>query len=548
MTSFGFYQENKHKFADLFVNSKDLLFVEFNKEGQILFANEGLAEILGWESEGLNVSNIFDFRISEVERILAEKKTYFCEINLINKDKEFISSKTKFIKTGNSIAALSVPLFERYEENKSSMRLTQTLDLMKEMLLKQPKGEEDVFKLLFEQIKKLIMFDQGLILLLEGDSLFIKARSNINLANKNYRKTISAQDEKLAKIIKYKSNILENNNFSLPAELGLNLGKPPASVLAVPLFIREMVYGVVILINNERNFNDDDVKILESIASIASYIIKDSELSSVFKMQLKVLKDNIKERSRNFGLIKEQNKKILEADRIKNEFLANMSHELRTPLNAIIGFSEALGLKIFGELSEKQTEYIGDIHSSGLHLLQMINDLLDLSKIESGKMELNIELFDVKKAMQEAVNVVKPLAEKKLIGIKLNFDDENIKITADRQKFQQILFNLLSNAIKFTDEKGWIKLNLQDKKKEIQISVQDSGIGIPVKYQKKIFEKFQQVDNAVSRKTGSTGLGLTITKELAEMHGGKISVKSQEEKGATFSFTLPKQDYKKERH
>ena len=522
------------------MNSKDLIVLEFNQKGEVLFANEGLTEILGWDAENLNISNIFDFRISEVERILAEKKDYSCEINLITKDKEFIPSKTKFVKNAETIVALSMPLFECFEEKKSSQRLEHTLDVMKEMLLKQPDSEEDVFNLFFEQVKKLINFEQGIVLLLEGDSLFVKARRNISLVNKDYRKTLSEQNKKLSKIIKYKANILENNNFSLPKELGITLTKQPKSILAVPLSIREMVYGVVVLINNEKKFNDDDTKILGAIASIASYIVKDSELSDVFKMQLRVLRDNIRERGKALILIKEQNEKILEADRIKNEFLANMSHELRTPLNAIIGFSEALEMKIFGELNEKQTEYIGDIHSSGLHLLQMINDLLDLSKIESGKMELNTEGFNITTAMQEAVNLIKPLADKKNIEIKQKFNYKEVEITGDRRKFQQILFNLLSNAIKFTDDKGCICLNMVDKKELIEITIADNGIGIPLDQQDKIFDKFQQVDNAVSRRTGSTGLGLTITKELVEMHGGNIKVESQENKGATFTFVLPK--------
>ncbi len=541
MTSSGFDQENKHKYTELLINSKDLLLLEFNKNAEIIFANAGLEELLGWKQcdiKELRASCIFDFRISEVERILREKEDYFCEINLLTKNKEFIPSKTKFIRHDSGIIALSTPLFEIYEEKKSSSKLTETLQIIKDILIQQPEG--DVFSLLFTKIRELLKYDQAIILLLEGDSLIIKARDNISLANPNYSKLISVKDRGLVKIIRQRASVLENKNISLPSELGIASATAPASVLAAPLTVREMVYGIVVLIKNSGCYDKNDAKMLETIVSAASYLIKDAELSGVFKMQLKVLKDNIRERSRALELIREQNKKILEADRIKNEFLANMSHELRTPLNAIIGFSEALNLNIFGALNEKQTEYINDIHASGLHLLRMINDLLDLSKIESGKMELNTELFNVNNAIEEAVSVIKSLADKKNISLKIDSDGKNIEITADKRKFQQILYNLLSNAIKFTEEKGKVTVSLVDKKDKMEISVKDNGIGIPEEFHEKIFEKFQQVENHISEKTGNTGLGLTITKELIEMHGGKIQVESKKGKGSNFTFTLSK--------
>ena len=217
--------------------------------------------------------------------------------------------------------------------------LVKALETIKNILIQQPELEKEIFSLLFEKIRGLVGYDQGLIFLIEGDSLIVRARDNINLANKNYKKVISGQDKYLTKIIREKASIIENHDISLPEELGIKSAKKPVSVLAVPLTIREMVYGIVVLVSNDRKFDENDIKILESVISAASYLIKDAELSDVFKMQLKVLKENIRERTRALELIKEQNKKILEADRIKSEFLANMSHELRTPLNAIIGFS-----------------------------------------------------------------------------------------------------------------------------------------------------------------------------------------------------------------
>ncbi len=543
MTLSGFFQENKQKYAELFANSKDLLLIEFNNKGEILFANRAIEELLGWEQAKfaeLKSSTVFDFRISEVDRILKEKKNYSCEINLLTKNKEFIPSKTKFIKHEDNIVSISIPLFEVLEEKKSFQKLTATLETVKEILIQQPEPENDVFPLLFTKLKELLEYDQAIILLLEGDSLVIKARDNINLANTNYSKVISEKDRCLTRIIRQRVSVTENGSPSLPEELGITFSTVPSSVLAAPLTVREMVYGIVVLIKDTGNYDKNDAKMLEAIVSAASYLIKDVELSNVFKMQLKVLKDNIRERGRALELIRDQNKKILEADKMKNEFLANMSHELRTPLNAIIGFSEALGLKIFGELNKKQAEYINDIHKSGLHLLRMINDLLDLSKIESGKMQLHTEIFDVNFAAEEAVSVIKSLADKKNIILETNSDGENIEITADKRKFQQILYNLLSNSVKFTADNGKITVNITDKKDMIEISVKDNGIGISEEFHEKIFEKFQQVENPISKKTGNTGLGLTITRELIEMHGGRIRVESEKDKGANFIFTLPK--------
>lgn len=526
----------------LLLDSKDLLLLEFRQDGEILSANRALAGMLGWSAksgEKLRISDVFDFRIAEVEKILTEKPEYACEINLVSQERVFIPTRTNFMATEDKIIAFSMPLVSFVEDRKSPQRLLTALQTIKDMLLKQPEPDDEVFSVLFEKIRELVNYDSAVVFLLEGDSLVVRARDNINLANANYRKVISEKDKTLAKITRNRASILENNSVSLISELGIKTQTPPASVLAAPLSIREMVYGIVVLMNKENLFTEEDGKILEALASIASYIIKDNELSNIFKMQLRVVRENIQERAKALEVIREQNRKILEADRIKNEFLANMSHELRTPLNAIIGFSEALTLGIFGQLNAKQSEYISDINTSGHHLLSMINDLLDLSKIESGKMELNKQVFPVQNAIEEAASLIKPLADRKNVEIKTNAGKKEINISADRQKLLQILHNLLGNAIKFTNEGGSILLSLKKKTDYVEISVQDNGIGIPAKYHEKIFEKFQQVDNEVTRKTGNTGLGLTITRELVEMHGGKIRVESEEGKGATFIFTLP---------
>jgi signal transduction histidine kinase len=216
-----------------------------------------------------------------------------------------------------------------------------------------------------------------------------------------------------------------------------------------------------------------------------------------------------------------------------------MSHELRTPLNAVLGFSEVLGEKLFGELNEKQAEYVDDIRSSGRHLLSLINDILDLSKVEAGRMELELSKFDLPLAVANAITLVRERAT--LHGIRLhNSIDERLgEFVGDARKIKQILLNLLSNAMKFTPEGGRVDVDAVLSNGRVQIAVSDTGIGIAPENQERIFEEFRQVGTNDARKHEGTGLGLTLTRKFVEMHGGKIWVESEVGKGSRFIFTIP---------
>lgn len=303
------------------------------------------------------------------------------------------------------------------------------------------------------------------------------------------------------------------------------------------LLINETVFGFILL-SRTKTFTNTDIQAAKAFCALASYSIKDSELSDVFKMQLKELQESIIDRAQAHATIKEQNEKILEADKVKSEFLANTSHELRTPLNAIIGFSEVLSRQLFGPLNEKQAEYIRDIHVSGLHLLGMINEILEISKLESRALKLTPSNFSLNMSVTEVVNVIQPLADKKMIHLIKKMPEE-IEIRADYQKIQQIMYNLLSNAIKFTPANGHIEIGIKKLKNQVEIYVKDDGIGIAPESQEKIFSKFVQLNNIYCKNESSTGLGLTITRELTLLHGGTINVKSKPEKGSSFSVKLP---------
>jgi signal transduction histidine kinase len=227
------------------------------------------------------------------------------------------------------------------------------------------------------------------------------------------------------------------------------------------------------------------------------------------------------------------------ANRHKSEFLANMSHELRTPLNAVIGFSEMLKEQLFGDLNEKQLEYAEDIHTSGHHLLSLINDILDLAKVEAGRMELEVSEFALSPAIENAMTLVKERAARHGIALESEIDERLDCFVGDERKFKQIMLNLLSNAVKFTPEGGRIGVGAGISNGTVEISVSDTGIGISPEDQGAIFDEFRQAKGKNKGKSEGTGLGLTLAKRFVELHGGTIRVESEVGKGSTFTFTLP---------
>jgi signal transduction histidine kinase len=227
------------------------------------------------------------------------------------------------------------------------------------------------------------------------------------------------------------------------------------------------------------------------------------------------------------------------ANSTKSEFLANMSHELRTPLTSIIGFSELLLEEAYGELNDKQRKYLNNVSSSGKHLLDLINGILDLSKVEAGKMQMTYEQFNVAEVLNEINSVIAPLALKKNITLEISIDPNLHNIRADKLKFRQIMYNLASNAIKFTNENGHVYVEGNLSEKLAKFKVKDDGIGISKEDQLKIFNPFTQIDSSNTRKYEGTGLGLSLVKKFVELHGGYVWVESELCKGSTFSFIIP---------
>jgi signal transduction histidine kinase len=290
------------------------------------------------------------------------------------------------------------------------------------------------------------------------------------------------------------------------------------SALAVPLLFEERILGALVVWGREPGrFAPAVVSLLQTFAN-----------QSVLAIQ----------HARLFRELADKSRQLEVASQHKSEFLANMSHELRTPLNAIIGFSEVLSERMFGELNEKQDEYLKDIYASGQHLLSLINDILDLSKIEAGRMELALTEFDLPTAIEAALTLVRERASRHGIALRHQVDPRLGQVQGDERKLKQVLLNLLSNAIKFTSEGGRIDVRAALVDGMAEVAVADTGVGIAPEDQEAVFEEFRQVGTAVKKVEG-TGLGLALSRKFIELHGGRIWVKSQMGQGSTFTFTLP---------
>ena len=272
-------------------------------------------------------------------------------------------------------------------------------------------------------------------------------------------------------------------------------------------------------------------------ASVGAFSEQEIALAGTFADQAVIAIENV----RLINEIQDKSRQLEVANQHKSEFLANMSHELRTPLNAIIGFSEVLLERMFGELNEKQDDYLKDIFTSGKHLLSLINDILDLSKIEAGRMELDLGDFDAAQALANAMTLVRERAQTHGIGLALEADGVVGEIRADERKFKQILLNLLSNAVKFTPDGGQVVVRATLTDAGVQVAVTDTGVGISAEDQLVVFDEFKQVGRHYTNKHEGTGLGLALTKRFVELHGGTLTLQSEPGVGSTFTFTIPRQ-------
>jgi len=320
----------------------------------------------------------------------------------------------------------------------------------------------------------------------------------------------------------------EQERFALDTGVGTLMC---ATIFAVPLIHREKLLGVISGASSEA-LTARERSLLEQIGSqvaVGLHALKQFE-------ELKNLSMQLNERSRR---IEDQNRKLEEASRLKSEFLASMSHELRTPLNAIIGFSEVLKDGLLGQLEDGQLDYVSEIYGAGRQLLSLINDILDLSKIEAGKMEIYLEEVELQPMVTNALTIMKERAASGKVRLHSSLEDGLTSAYADGRKLRQIIYNLLSNAVKFTPSGGSVTLELSTVNTALKVSVKDTGIGISPDDQKRLFRAFEQLDSGIDRRYEGTGLGLALVKSLVELHGGTIGLESAVGEGSHFWAMIP---------
>ena len=290
------------------------------------------------------------------------------------------------------------------------------------------------------------------------------------------------------------------------------------SMLAIPMLRGDLIVGVVVIRRRTvGSFPEDMVELLQTLATQSSVALVNARL---------------------FRELETKSAELEVASHHKSEFLASMSHELRTPLNAVIGFSEVLIDRMFGELNERQDEYVHDIWNSGKHLLELLNEILDLSKVEAGQMILEPSTFRVQHAIEYTVSLTRERATQHGISVSVKIGDDVDTIDADELRFKQVLLNLLSNAVKFTPDGGSVEVRAERVDDELAVTVSDTGVGVPPEDRERIFESFQQGGRGVAREEG-TGLGLTLTRRIVELFGGRLWLESGVGVGSTFGFAVP---------
>ncbi|MEE8574931.1 MAG: response regulator, partial [Thermodesulfobacteriota bacterium] len=326
----------------------------------------------------------------------------------------------------------------------------------------------------------------------------------------------------------------QSGSLSMTIETGITTFEPIAT-LVCPIFYQDRIMGVMAL-GSSRHISEREGLFIERLSSQLGVALNNlSQYSS-----LKELSEQLKLKGNE---ITRKNTELEQANKLKSEFLANMSHELRTPLNAIIGFSEVLKDGVIGKLTQEQVEYITDIYQSGHHLLSLVNDILDLAKIEAGKMTYDPEEANLREILENSMSVIRERAIEKRIGLKLKIQKGFDIVTVDPRKFKQIIYNLLSNAVKFTPEGGAVSVDARKRssggREYCVLSVTDTGIGISKDGIEKLFTPFVQLDGSISREHEGTGLGLALVQRLVALHRGTLDVKSKVGEGSTFTINVP---------
>ena len=434
----------------------------------------------------------------------------------------FTPKQIELVETFADQAVIAIENVRLFNETKEALeQQTATSEVLK-VISRSTFDLQPVLETLIENAARLCAADMGFLYRFDGELQRIAAAHNIPAAFRDFvaRNPVGpGRGSAVGRAILEGRpvqihDVLADPEYSYP---GVGLGGY-RTILGVPMLRSGVPVGVFSVARTH----------------VLPFTEKQVELVTTFADQAVLAIVN----ARQYQEIHDKGLQLEAASQHKSEFLANMSHELRTPLNAVIGFSEVLQQRMFGELTDKQGEYIDDINSSGQHLLSLINDILDLSKVEAGRMELDVSTFSVPLAIDNALTLIKERAGRHGIELESAIDPAVGDINADERKMKQILLNLLSNAVKFTPDRGKISVTAKAIENGVEVSVADTGIGIAPADCAAVFEEFRQVGQQSDAKAEGTGLGLALARKFVELHGGKIGVTSELGKGSKFTFSL----------
>ena len=446
------------------------------------------------------------------------------------------------LATQISVAIENARLFQRVRQH--AQQVTKLLEIIHH--LRQQRDLDALFNLVCETVQNTLGWNTVALFLRDEESGLVRPVAAAARDPRIRERIMSLTPRPYGGEYWLKEEYRISNSYFVPAEqwpedvpqdavLIFDLGEriegqwQAADMLVVPIRLGERILGHLSVDDpvNRKRPSLEHIQVLELFAHQVATAIADARL--IAELQAKTRE------------LEEANERLARASRMKSEFLANMSHELRTPLNSIIGFSEVLHDQTFGELNERQLRYINNVLTSARHLLDLINDILDLSKIEAGRMELHYEPFTLSGAIEEVMTVVEPLAKDKNLALSTVLDGSPERLVADRLRFKQVLYNLLSNAIKFTPE-GSVTVRAWADETYVYVSVEDTGIGIPPEDQKRVFDLFTRVEDRYRRATEGTGLGLALVKRLVELHGGFVTLESEVGRGTTVTVAFPIRD------
>jgi signal transduction histidine kinase len=438
--------------------------------------------------------------------------------------RRFTDKQVALIETFAQQAAIAIANVRLFNETKEALEQQTAISEILRVISGSPNDVQPVLDAIAERAARLCDAAAASIYLTEGNALRHLASQGPSADPVDHVETLPIDGRSLSgralldhRTIQVGDMQAEGAQYPLSVEFARRMGS--RTIVVVPLYREGQPFGTILLRRMQvRRFTEREIGLLATFGDQAAIALGNVQL---------------------FREIEDKSRQLEIANKHKSEFLANMSHELRTPLNAIIGFSEVLLERLFGELNDKQDDYLKDIHTSGRHLLALINDILDLSKVEAGRMELELSTFDLAGAVSNAMTLIRERAQRHAIELAVDVDPQIGAIVADERKFKQILLNLLSNAVKFTPDGGRIDVAARRDGAEVALAVHDTGIGIAPADQDAVFEEFRQVGRDYTNKQEGTGLGLALTRKFVELHGGRIWLQSEPGKGSTFTFTIP---------